>query len=346
MPPPDRLLAARVLREEAIRAGFARVGVARAGQPPRHERFAAWIAAGRHAGMRYLEVTRAARADPRTLLPGARSVVCMAAPYAAAPWVAADGSRFARYARGADYHGSLRKRALAVVSAARSRLGDGWRARVCVDSTPLSERAFAAAAGLGWIGKNGCLIDEELGSYVLLAEILTDLDLPADAPVAESCGTCTRCLDGCPSEAFVEPGLLDAGRCLAYWTIEHRGPIPDAWKAAVGPRVFGCDVCQEGCPWNAPLRGLPSLASGPEAAEPPPTRAEILAMGKGAWRRRFGKTAVNRAARRGLQRNAAASAGATRDAVCLPGLQRASRVEEAGLSEAAGWALGRLPPPL
>jgi epoxyqueuosine reductase len=347
---PDRLLAARVFREEALGAGFVRVGIAAASPPPRHARFDAWLDAGRHAGMRYLEATRAARADPGTLLPGARSLVCLAAPHSSEPWVAADGSRFARYARGSDYHGGLRKKTLAVVAAARERLGGAWNARVCVDSTPLSERAFAAAAGLGWIGKNGCLIDEEHGSYLLLSEILTDLDLPPDEPVAESCGACTRCLDACPTDAFLEPGLLDAGRCLAYWTIEHRGPMPDAWKAAVGSRVFGCDVCQEVCPWNAPLRSLPALAAAPGRprgdADAPPTRAEILAMGKGAWRRRFGKTAVNRAARRGLQRNAAASAGATRDAACRPALERAAHVEEAGLSEAAGWALGRLAPPL
>ncbi len=340
LPPPDRLFAARVLREEAKRAGFVRFGIARAEEPPRHARFSDWLAAGRHAGMRYLEETRDVRSDPRTLLAGARSVVCLAAPYAGAPWIAADGSRFARYSRGADYHGGLRARALAVVAAARARLGEAWSSRVCVDSTPLAERSFAAAAGLGWIGKNGCLIDNEHGSYLLLAEILTDLDLPADAPVAESCGACRRCLDACPTEAFVEPGVLDAGRCIAYWTIEHRGPIPDSWKAAIGPHVFGCDVCQEVCPWNAPLRSLPSLAQPPSS--PPPTRAEILAMGKGAWRRRFGKTAVNRAARRGLQRNAAASAGATRDESSRPGLEHTEGVEERGLSEAAGWALRQL----
>jgi epoxyqueuosine reductase len=347
--PPDRLFAARVLREEALRAGFVRVGIAAAAEPPRHARFDAWLDAGRHAGMRYLAETRAARADPGALLAGARSVICLASPYPSAPWVAADGSRFARYARGSDYHGDLRQKTLAVVASARKRLGTAWSARVCVDSTPLSERSFAAAAGVGWIGKNGCVIDEEHGSYLLLAEILTDLDLPPDAPVAESCGACTRCLDACPTDAFLEPGLLDAGRCLAYWTIEHRGPIPDAWKAAVGSRVFGCDVCQEVCPWNAPLRSPPGLASAPArtpADAAPPTRAEILAMGKGAWRRRFGTTAVNRAARRGLQRNAAASAGATRDAACLPALQKAARVEEPDLSEAAGWAIGRLAPPL
>src|SRR5262249_32668651 len=144
------------------------------------------------------------------------------------------------------------KRALAVADAARARLGGGWSHRVCVDSTPIAERAFAAAAGLGWIGKNGCLIDPEQGSYLLLAEIVTDLDLPCDEPAAQRCGACVRCLEACPTDAFVSPGVLDSGRCIAYWTIEHRGPLPDEWKARVGDHVFGCDVCQEACPWNAP----------------------------------------------------------------------------------------------
>jgi epoxyqueuosine reductase len=276
------------------------------------------------------------RRAPEALLPGARSIVCLAAPYSAAPYEGPDGSRFARYARGPDYHGSLREQALEVVALARRRLPGPWQARVCVDSTPIAERAFAAAAGLGWIGKNGCLIDTEQGSYLLLAEIVTDLDLPSDAPVAEQCGSCTRCLDACPTDAFVAPGTLDAGRCIAYWTIEHYGTVPDAWKAALGDHVFGCDVCQEVCPWNAPLARLAS------AAPAAPARAEILAMGKGAWRRRFGKTAVNRAARRGLQRNAALSAGASGDAACLPALQDAARIQEPGLSDAARWALARI----
>ncbi len=334
--PPDRLLAARVLREEAIAAGFAKVGIAAAGEPPGRERFEAWIDSGRHAGMAYLEETRRIRASPRELLPGARSVVCLAAPHSAAPWVASDGSRFARYARGADYHASLRSRALAVVEGTRGRLGGGWASRVCVDSTPLAERSFAAAAGLGWIGKNGCLMDEAHGSYLLLAEILTDLDLPPDAPAAERCGACTLCLEACPTGAFVEAGILDAGRCLAYWTIEHRGPIPDGWKAALGEHVFGCDVCQEVCPWNAPLE----LAA--PASPPPPTRAEILAMGRGAWERSFARTAVTRPARRGLQRNAAASAGACGDRQARAALGGAAGVAEAGLADAARWALDRL----
>ena len=343
--PPDRLLARNVLREEAESRGFTRFGVAAAVAPPRFDVFDRWLDEGRHAGMRYLSETRETRRSPESLLPGARSVVCLAAPHAAAAWTAPDGSRFARYARGDDYHGTLRKRALAVVAAARERLGEGWTHRVCVDSTPIAERAFAAAAGLGWIGKNGCLIDAEQGSYLLLAEILTDLDLPVDEPAAERCGSCVRCLDACPTGAFLAPGVLDAGRCIAYWTIEHRGPLPDEWKERIGDHVFGCDVCQEVCPWNhAVAAGDP--AAGRAAVVPAaPARAEILAMGKGEWRRRFGATAVNRAGRRGLQRNAAASAGACRDAAARRELDGACAVADAGVSEAARWALGRLEGP-
>src|SRR5262249_24028716 len=159
------------------------------------------------------------------ILSGARSVICLAAPHAAAPSVAADGSRWARYARGSDYHGSLRERALRVVERARRRLPGAWASRVCVDSTPIAERAFAAAAGLGWTGKTGCLIDASQAPSLLLAEIVTDLDLPPDAPVPERCGACVRCLESCPTGALVAPAVLDASRCIAYWTIEHAGPV-------------------------------------------------------------------------------------------------------------------------
>jgi epoxyqueuosine reductase len=326
--------AARILRKESEREGFVRFGVAAAGEPPGHARFREWIAAGRHAGMRYLATTVAVRGRPEGLLPGARSIVCLAARHSPRPLVAEDGSRIARYAAGPDYHGTLRERADRAARRAASRLGVVFRYRVCVDSTPLAERSLAAAAGLGWIGKNGCLIDSEHGSFLLLAEILTDLDLPADEPIAELCGSCSRCLEACPTDAFLEPGLLDSARCLSYWTIEHRGPLPDEVKEHLGDRVFGCDACQDVCPWNAPL-----ASADPQ---PPPARAEWIEMGPGRWRRRFGATALNRAGRRGLARNAAASAGACADRRLLPVLQRAAGVREAGLSDAARWAAARL----
>ena len=341
--PTDRLSAARIFREEALREGFARCGIAAAGEPPGHGRFERWLDERRHAGMSYLEESRAVRADPGRLLAGARSVVSLSAPHGSAPGRAADGSLVARYARGADYHGTLRLRAERVARAAAARIAAAFRYRVCVDSTPISERSFAAAAGLGWIGKNGCLIDPERGSYLLLCEILTDLDLPPDEPIAERCGSCRRCLDACPTDAFVSPGVLDANRCLAYWTIEHRGPLPDGVKEAVGDRVFGCDACQEACPWNEPERD--SSEEGARAEAPPaPTRAEWLAMGPGEWRRRFGATALNRAGRRGVQRNAAASAGCRSEveASLVPTLVRSAGVAEPGLSDSARWALRRL----
>jgi epoxyqueuosine reductase len=289
--------------------------------------------------MKYLEETRDARADPRRILAGARSVVSLSAFHSAAPFVAADGSRVARYARGADYHQIVRQAAERAVCAAARRLPGDFRYRVCVDTTPVAERSFAAASGLGWIGKNGCLIDPERGSYLTLAEIVTDLDLPPDEPIAEQCGACVRCLEACPTQAFVAPGLLDASRCLAYWTIEHRGALPDRVKEALGDRVFGCDVCQEVCPWNAET-GTRQAATTHGA---PPTRSDWLGLGPGAWRRRFGKSAYNRAGRRGLQRNAAASAGSCRDAALRPDLERvAASAAEPGLADAAAWALSRL----
>lgn len=337
-PPPDRIRAARIFREEAAREGFARVGIALAEEPARFGRFREWIASGHHAGMDYLARTAAVRSSPASLLPGARSVVCLAAVHRSERAAAADGSLVARYAAGPDYHGTLRDRATRVARAAALRLDGEVSWRVCVDSTPIAERSLAAAAGLGWIGKNGCLIDRELGSFLLLAEILVDIDLPADDPVAELCGSCERCLESCPTGAFLEPGILDAHRCLAYWTIEHRGPIPDSIKEHMGDRVFGCDVCQDVCPWNAPLgRNAPAPPH-----EAPPTRTEWLAMGPGAWRRRFGATALNRAGRRGMQRNAAVSAGAARDSAALPLLERVAATADRGLGDAAAWASNRI----
>ena len=334
--PADRLLAVRVFREEANRAGFSRMGIAAAGPPPRFERYQEWIGQERHAGMDYLRRSAGQRADPGTLLPGVASIVCLSYPYSAAAPVAEDGSRIARYALGADYHRTLRDRTETMAARVSERIGP-FRYRACVDSAPLSERSFAAAAGLGWIGKNGCLIDPDHGSFLLLAEILIDLDLPPDNPLAEQCGSCVRCLAECPTGAFLEPGLLDASRCIAYWTIEHRGPIPDEIKPHIGENVFGCDLCQEVCPWNGPL-----LRDAAPAGTNVPTRAEWLATGPGAWRREWGGTALARAGRRGVQRNAAISAGASGDRSALPALPAAGVTGERGLADAARWAAGRL----
>ena len=298
----------------AIENGFLRIGVARAETPPHWANYERWIAAGRHASMGYLERSRHLRRDPGALLPGARSVIVLAHGYPAGDPSAGDGTRTARYALGEDYHRSLRRKCERVVAAVRSA-GVRFASRICVDSAPLNERDFAAAAGIGWIGKNGMVLNREEGSFFLLCEIVTDLLLPADSPQTDHCGSCTRCLDACPTDAFVEPGVLDAGRCLSYWTIEQRGVIPDPIASRLGGWVFGCDVCQEVCPYN---RAVETSA----LARTPPGLDALLETGAAEWKRRFADTPLARAGAAGMRRNAAAVAGKSGSPALLPALER------------------------
>ncbi len=305
--------------EELARAeGFARVGVARAGRAPHFPLFEEWLAQGRHARMEYLRKSASLRADPSWLLPGARTVIALAYPHSSRDPLAPDGSRTARYALAEDYHRTLRRKCESILARLRERPALSFRSRVCVDSAPLNERDWAAAAGIGWIGKNGMLLNEADGSYILLCEIVTDLELAPDAPLAERCGSCVRCLSACPTGAFVAPGVLDSGLCLSYWSIEQRGVIPPQIAARAQGRVFGCDICQEVCPYNA---AVPS----PELERRPPTLVELLGMGSAEWKRRFADTPLSRAGAAGLRRNAAALAGASGRRDLLPRLRELAR---------------------
>ncbi|HET9795462.1 MAG TPA: tRNA epoxyqueuosine(34) reductase QueG [Thermoanaerobaculia bacterium] len=311
LPDAEGNLRRRSLFFRAARAeGFRRIGVAAAGPAPRASDFEAWLDAGMHGSMTYLERSRRLRADARALLPEARSVVVLADAYQAGDPAAPDGTRTARYALAEDYHRTLRARCERVVAAVRGA-GVALSARICVDSAPLAERAFAAAAGIGWIGKNGMLMNAEDGSWLLLCAIVTDLALPADSPAAERCGSCTRCLDACPTGAFPRPGVVDANRCLSYWTIEQRGAIPESIARQMDGWVFGCDVCQEVCPYNA------AIETG-TLERRPPSLAELLETGAAEWKRRFGDTPVARAGAAGMRRNAAAVAEARGDPALLP----------------------------
>jgi epoxyqueuosine reductase len=209
-----------------------------------------------------------------------------------------------------------------------------------VDTSAVLERDLAAAAGLGWIGKNTNLLHPALGSYFFIGIVLTTAALEPDARMADRCGTCRACLDACPTEAFSAPYALDARRCIAYLTIEHRGAVDPELRPAIGEWLFGCDVCQEVCPWNraAPEAGDPALAPG----APPEPAAELLGLDDAAFRRRFGATAVSRARRAGLARNAAIVLGNRRDATARGALRRALADADASVSEAAGWALARI----
>jgi epoxyqueuosine reductase len=296
------------VRNLAGRCGFELAGVAAAAPSPDFSYYRAWADRGLAGAMRYLTDHRAeSRSDPRNLLAAARSVISAGKLYNtpqphSAAFTAGELAWISRYAWGDDYHGVLR-RGLERLAAL---LGPDHEYRVCVDTAPLLERSWARAAGLGWIGKNTCLINQGIGSWLFLGELLTSLDIEPgsapDSPPADRCGTCTRCIDACPTAAL-RPYELDATRCISYFTIELRGPIPDRFHTAIGAHVFGCDICQEVCPWNrrAPFTEEPAFA--PRHFAPP--LARMAALGEEEFRDMFRGTPVTRARYAGFQRNVA-----------------------------------------
>ena len=291
----------RTVKERALELGFDRVAVAAAAPPPHADAFERWLEAGHAGDMEYLDEGRAARLDPGRLLPGWRSVVAVALNYAPAEddpaW-----RGVARYARGRDYQRVIRPRLQALKDVLRSAGGSDVRSRASIDTSAVLERSLAASAGLGWIGKNTNLIAPDLGSYFFIGIVLTTAELTADAAIPDRCGTCTACLDACPTGALVSPYVLDARRCISYLTIEHRGEIDASLHAGVGGWLFGCDVCQEVCPWNrhAPPGRDAALADG----RPPGAPETLVQMTDAEFREHFRGSALKRARRAGLARNA------------------------------------------
>ncbi len=287
------------------------------------------------------------RADPGLLLPGARSVVMLATDYSSA---AADETtstsgrgrgRVSRYAWGADYHDLLRERVNALGSWLERRRA-GCATRGVVDSAPLAERDFGWLGGLGWFGKNTMLIHPGAGSFFFLTALLTDLDLPADEPIqVDHCGTCTACLDACPTGALVEPRVLDARACISTLTIEDRGPVPVELRTGMGAWVFGCDICQEVCPWNrhAPVSDEPAFA--PRGGATTLSLAEMLLLDDAGFRERFQGSPILRAKRSGLARSAAIALGNHPDPAAAAALETALRDPAPVVREAATWALER-----
>jgi len=302
-------LTARV-KDEAGRLGFALVGVARAEAVAEASRLAEWLDRGHHGTMAWMARHFEKRVDPRKLVPGCRSVVCVGLVYGSAEPRGPEGVRVARYAAGEDYHRVLEDKLEALLDHGR-RLDPAFDGRAFVDTAPVMDRYWAERAGLGWRGKNTLLLNKRLGSFLFLGELLVRAELEPDLPGTDHCGTCTRCLDACPTGALVEPYLLDARRCISYWTIEHRGELEPAEEAATGEWLFGCDVCQAVCPWNrdAPDADEPRLL--PRADAWPDGLDELLELTDQEFDRRYGETAIERTGRRGLVRNAAIVAGNT-----------------------------------
>jgi epoxyqueuosine reductase len=282
----------------AAEAGFDLCGIARAEPGEEQERLREWLARGFHGDMRYMERRR----DVRELLPGCRAVIALAVNYYS-PRPMPDGARVSRYAWGEDYHRVLGRMLRRLVGALEAAF-PGERFLACCDTAPVMEKAWAQRAGIGWIGKNGCLLTRTYGSWVFLAVVLATAPLEADAPHPDRCGSCERCLGACPTGAFVAPRVVDARKCIPYLTIEQWQPIPPSVRVA--PWAFGCDVCQEVCPWNRRARptARPEFAPRPELAEPD-VRSWVFLDGPG-FRARFGDTALARPGRRGLARNALA----------------------------------------
>jgi epoxyqueuosine reductase len=340
------------VKQLARALGFDRVGIAPAEPGPHAGFLRDWLARGHAGEMAWLARRVEARIDPRLVLPEARSAIAVGVFYepSAPPTTPAPArGEVARYAGGEDYHDVLGERLRALGDALEALVGRAVRRRAYVDTGPVLERALAASAGLGWIGKNTCLIDPELGSYLFLGVLLCDLELPPDAPEPDHCGSCRACLDACPTAAFPEAYVLDATRCLSYTTIELRGALPEPLRAAQGDRVFGCDVCQEVCPWN--LRGrrpLPGDPAGLRARLAPraewrrPALAWLLSLSEDAWRAATRRTALRRAKWRGLLRNALVAAGNAGDPGLIPLVRRHAEGPDPLLAEHARWALARL----
>lgn len=332
------------LKAEARDLGFDQVGIAPAVAPPGYPSYLDWLRRGHAAGMAYMHRQAEARAHPDRLLEGVRSVVVCGFVYGGRGAPTADRRRgkVARYARGADYHDLLWRRLEALLAWLR-RERPGTAGRAVADTAPLLERDFARLAGLGWVGKNTMLIDRRLGSFTLLGALLVDADLRPDEPFrADHCGTCTRCLDACPTDAFAGPYRLDARRCISFWTIEHRGPIPDEAAAALDGWAFGCDVCQEVCPWNrkAPEGREPALAPRPEWTDP--DLIAWLDSDPAEFTRSLKGTALSRAKRSGLLRNAALILGQRGEVAAVPVLIERLRDADPVVRSAAAWALGRI----
>jgi len=339
------------IKEQARRMGFDLVGVTHPAPSTHFAFYTDYLARGYHGKMAYLARPDGVekRANPRRLMPRARSIVAVGMNYytGRSPPTKGLRGRVARYAWGADYHAVLTERLHQLAAWIAERVGQPVAHRVYVDTGPLLERELAQRAGLGWIGKNTCLIHPHLGSYLFLGELLLDLELEPDPPfAADRCGTCTACLDACPTGALVAPNTLDARRCISYLTIEHRGSIPAELRPSLGDWVFGCDVCQQVCPWNLRFaRPTREPAFAPRPGQVAPDLIELLALDDAGFRARFRDTPLWRARRGGLARNAAAVLGNLGDPVAIPALERALPDPEPLVAEHAAWALERLAPP-
>ena len=345
------------IKARAHDLGFDLCGISPVDEFPELAYLREWIAQGYAGEMAWMTRTADKRADVRLVVPGARSVIVTATLYNTDRPYSGDlppaTARLSRYAWGDDYHDVLKERLETLLAWMRSEaetspdaVGQApFDARAYVDTGPVQERVYAQYAGLGWIGKNTCLINREIGSWLFLATIITTLELEPDTQGLEQCGSCTRCLDACPTGALRESGVLDSTRCISYLTIEHRGAIPLEWREAIGTHVYGCDICQEVCPYNLPPPSSADPAWQPRAALDLPRLVDLWRRPDGELRAATKGSAMTRAKLVGLRRNLAVAIGNSGDAEALAALDEhdTSRpsVEDPLVREHVDWARGR-----
>lgn len=331
------------IKQLALECGFDLAGLTPALPIGDASLYQDWVRAGMAGAMGYLADYRAERRmDPRSLLASAKSILCVAQLYSgpepySTEFNETDRGWISRYAWGDDYHDVLRGRLERV--AGRLREHDAaLEYKVCVDTAPLLERSYARMAGLGWIGKNTCLIHPAKGSWFFLGELLLSWDVEADEPQPDRCGSCTACIDACPTDALT-PYWLDARRCISYLTIELKGSVPEELRQGIGAHLFGCDICQDVCPWNR----RPALATEPSFASrrASPSLARMAALTEAEFRNLFKGTPVSRARYRGFLRNVAVAIGNSSDPRLMPALHHLAMHEDALVADHAMWALSR-----
>jgi epoxyqueuosine reductase len=335
------------IRAEAERIGFAACGFARADcAPEAGPDLMRWLAEGRHGSMEWLETRAHQRVAPTALWPDARSVIALGMSYAPESdplALAGDGSagRISVYAQGRDYHDTVKKalKALARWLVARS----GCELKVFVDTAPVMEKPLSAAAGIGWQGKHTNLVSRQHGSWLFLGAIFTTLEIEPDQPARDTCGTCTRCLDACPTQAFDGARRIDARKCISYLTIEHKGPIPLEFRKPMGNRIYGCDDCLAVCPWNRFAdAAAANRAFVPREELKAPRLADLLALDDSAFREKFSGSPIKRIGVKRMIRNCLVAAGNSGDPALLSSVRRHLSDEDAVVAEAAEWALAQL----
>jgi epoxyqueuosine reductase len=335
------------IKAQAAELGFVTCGFTRADAAPEAgDRLRAWIAAGHHGEMGWIEDRAEQRASPYGLWPEARSVIALAMSYAPASdplALAGEGSRgrISVYAQGADYHKVVKK---ALKTMGRWLADEaGCQLKVFVDTAPVMEKPLSAAAGVGWQGKHTNLLSREFGNWLFLGVIYTTLDLEPDQPASDHCGSCTRCMVACPTKAIVAPHQIDARKCISYLTIEHAGPIPHIYREAIGNRIYGCDDCLAVCPWNRfAEQAQANLAFHPRPELAAPALGDLLALDDAGFRELFSGSPIKRIGVARMLRNCLIAAGNSKDPALRPAVERHVASSDPVVADAASWALARL----